>query len=214
MFSTKLARTVGATLATTTLVLASAACGSDDSDPTEAATPETVDVTAAPEQVTWQTYQSIALPVSAVSGPKATTPAASEYELTPQGAALAAVNTSVRISTAPDDQWAAQVRASVAPGAGRDDFMVNRAQLSISSGQTQADALPHVRGYVVREYAEPNASVDIITSYSDGSVLSTTAQMLWRDGDWKLVLPNPDEALETQHALETVPDDITALEAP
>lgn len=215
MFSTTTARTASSLLVAVTLLVGVAACGSDEA--VEPAPPapasQAVDPAAPPEQVTWQAYQSIELPSSAVSGPKSASPA-SGYTQSPQGAALAAIQTTVRISTAPDDQWAAQVRSSVAPGDGRDAFMINRAQLSISQGAPQAEARPTVRGYVMRDYNDERATVDIITSYPDDSVLSTTARMLWRDGDWKLVLPSPNEELETQRALATVPNDITALEAP
>lgn len=213
MFSTKGRRGLAAAVGVG-LVLAATACGSDESSShAESAAGDTVDVTGAPEQVTWQSFQSIKLPVSAVSGPSTTVPVASGYELSPQGAGLAAINTSVRIATAPDGQWAAQVKASLAPGAGRDDFMINRAQLSIQPGQVQADALPTVRGYIVRSYDEPAATVEVITSYPDDSVLATTTQLLWRDGDWKVVLPDPIDAIETQRALQAVPANLTALEA-
>lgn len=215
MFSTTTARTAGSALVAATVLFGVAACGSDEpAEPSPPApTSQAVDPTAPPEQVSWQAYQSIDLPSSAVSGPKSASPA-SGYTQSPQGAALAAIQTTVRISTAPDNQWAAQVRSSVAPGAGRDAFMINRAQLTISPGAPQDEARPTVRGYVMRDYSDQRATVDIITSYSDDSVLSTTARMLWRDGDWKLVLPDPAEQLETQTALEEIPSEMTALEAP
>lgn len=216
MFSTKIVRTAGTTLAATTLALGPTACGSDDpAAPTEpTVTSQAVDPAAPPEQVSWQAYQSIDLPTSAVSGPKSISPAASGYQHSPQGAALAAIQTTVRISTAPDNQWAAQVRASVAPGTGRDEFMINRAQLSISPGAPQDEARPTLRGYVMRDYSDERTNVDIITSYSDGSLLSTATHMLWRDGDWKLVLPDPADEVEKQTALNEIPSSMTTLEAP
>lgn len=216
MFSTKLVRTAGAALAATTLALGLTSCGGDEpaipAEPT--ATSQAIDPSAPPEQVSWQAYQSINLPTSTVSGPKISSPAASGYQHSPQGAALAAIQTTVRISTAPDNQWAAQVRASVAPGAGRDEFMINRAQLSISPGAPQDEARPTVRGYVMRDYSDERANIDIITSYADGSLLSTATHMLWRDNDWKLVLPGPAYGVETQTALDEMPSAMTTLEAP
>lgn len=208
-------RKVAFAAAAAMLVTLVAGCGSDEqSEPgpaPEAAAPA-VDPAAAPAQVRWQQFQGISLPISQADGPKQSSVEATGFAHSGQGAVLAAINTSVRIAVAPDAQWAQIVKASVAPGAGRDAFMVNRAQVKIAGGQTQDEFLPTVRGYTLSDYSPERATFEVITQYPDGSWLSTTESVIWRDGDWKLVVPDPNGQGTPAKSISGPPEGMTVLE--
>lgn len=191
-----------------------AGCGSDEQpEQDQAAQVETVDPSAAPQQVTWQNYREIALPVSAVSGPKqSSSAAATGFEQSGQGAALAAIQTSVRMSVAPDEQWTEIARSSIAPGPGRDAFMVNRAQVSVDGQGTEEEFRPTIRGYIVDEYSPERAVISVVTEYSDGSLLSTREEVVWREGDWKLVIADPEGGDAAARSIEQLPESMTVLE--
>lgn len=198
------------------LILAVAyACSSDDEPGAATEAAAEVDLAAPPEQVTWSPYKGIALPVSAVSGPSGQESGApTGYEQSPQGAALAAIQTTVRISVADDAVWPDLVRVAVAPGAGRDAFSVNRVQVSIQ-GDADPETKPAIRGYRVAEYAPDTAVVEVVTSYPDESIAQTAVDVIYRDDDWKVVLPDPAESDRSAPttALTALPDDMVALEA-
>lgn len=212
---TRAARTVGAAMLAGLAAVSVAACGSDDEQPAgPAAAEQAPDPAAAPEQVTWQKSGPVSLPVSTTSGPKVTTPAPSGFEQSGPGAGLAAVHAAVRIAVAPDGQWTQVVKAMVAPGPGRDAFMVNRAQLENNGAETNDDMIPVVRGWVMQDYSPERAQVQVITEYSDGSLLGTEETVIWRDGDWKLVIPEPESTENPQTALEQLPENMTVVEEP
>lgn len=190
-----------------------AGCGSDEPAPEQSAVEApAVDPAAPPEQVTWQNYREIALPVSAVSGPKQSSTAATGFEQSGQGAGLAAIQTSVRMSVAPDEQWTEIARESIAPGPGRDAFMVNRAQVSVDGQGTDEEFRPTIRGYTVDEYSPERAVISVVTEYSDGSLLSTRQEVVWRDGDWKLVIADPEGGSAASRSIEQVPESMTVVE--
>jgi len=190
------------------------ACSPDADDPASAG--EGVDLTAPPAEVTWSPYKGIELPVSAVSGPTGQDSGApTGYEHSPQGAALAAIQTTVRISVADDATWPDLVRVAVAPGPGRDAFSVNRVQLSVQ-GEADAETKPTIRGYRIADYAEDKATVEVVASYPDDSIAETSVSVIRRDDDWKVVLPDPADTERPASTVELaeLPPDLVALEAP
>ncbi|MBF6245802.1 hypothetical protein IU471_19760 [Nocardia elegans] len=146
------------------------------------------DIHAAPTNVTTTLYQGISLPVSD-QGPHTLTGAvAAGFAHSPVGAALAAIHALVRISVAPDDQWATVGQQMLAPGAGRDAWAVARAQMSITTPVTGPP--PKILGYRITGYTPARADTAIYTQQPDTSLTCNTATAIWADGDWKLLLPD------------------------
>ncbi|NKY43599.1 hypothetical protein [Nocardia cerradoensis] len=146
------------------------------------------DTHAAPTHVTATAYQGISLP-AAEEGPHTVTGAvATGFAHTPAGAALAAIHATVRMSVAPDDQWATIGQEMLAPGAGRDDWAVARAQMSITTPITGPP--PKILGYRITGYTPDRADTAIYTQQPDTSLTCNTATVIWQAGDWKLLLPD------------------------
>lgn len=166
------------------------------------------DIYAAPTNLTTTVYQGISLPV-AEQGPHTVTGAvAAGFAHSPVGAALAAIHALVRISVAPDDQWATVGQQMLAPGAGRDDWAVARAQMSITTPVTGAP--PKILGYRITGYTPARADTAIYTQQPDTSLTCNTATAIWADDDWKLLLPEGNHpALVT--APEALPTDTILL---
>lgn len=193
------------------------ACATGGDDTVDGGVSEAApDLTAAPQRVTWAPYKAIQLPSSAVSGPKGQESGApTGYEHSPQGAALAAVQTPMRIAVADDATWPELVRVAVAPGPGRDAFSVNRVQLTVQ-GESNPETRPRVRGYRITDYSPQAATVEVVTSYIDESLASTRVAVVWRDDDWKVVLPDPNDPQvgPATTALPSLPADLVVMEAP
>lgn len=104
------------------------------------------------------------------------------------------MNATVRISVADDEQWPTISRLNVAPGPGRDDFAINRVQVSMGRVVEPGEA-EQIVGYRVRSFTEDAANVDIITATPDGGLLITFTQVVWTStaDDWGLVLRDPGE---------------------
>ncbi|WP_143860644.1 hypothetical protein, partial [Nocardia cerradoensis] len=135
----------------------------DPGDHTRPATTSSlpVDIHAAPTNVTTTVYQGISLPISD-QGPHTVTGAvAAGFTHTPAGAALAAIHATVRISVAPDDQWPTVGQQMLTPGAGRDDWAVARAQMSITTPVTGTP--PKILGYRITGYTPDRADTAIYT---------------------------------------------------
>lgn len=188
------------------LLLAATACGGDagDSGP---------DLAAAPTNVRWQPFQGVALPHTD-QGPASTADgAATGFEHSPPGAAVAAIVHTVRLSVAPDGQWAQVVNREVVPGPARDEWAINRVQLSIT-GPAAAEYAPRVLGYAVTGYTDERSTVDVYTEYSDSSRAVTHTAVEWHDEDWRLKLPDPESTVRPVDAVEQLPDGMVRLEAP
>ncbi|KAF0957449.1 hypothetical protein [Rhodococcus sp. T7] len=172
-----------------------AGCGSDEeSSATDSVTTTTPpDPTTPPADLEWDQFQSIWLPFAA-EGPASNTGngAVSGFTHSPQGAALAAIHQTVRMSVARDDQWAIVVHNGIAPGPERDAFAVNRSQISVTAAADPAEA-PLLSGYVVDNYTDERADISIRTAFCDKSVSVTATTVVWTGQDWKLQLPAADD---------------------
>ncbi|MGC4989877.1 hypothetical protein [Nocardia salmonicida] len=167
-------------------LLATAGCGTTDTDHT--ATSTTTPAPLIPSGLSWRTWQGIELPV-AQQGPRVIDgAAASDFDRSPVGAALAAIHATVRMSVAPDGQWALVGQRMLAPGPGRDKWATARAQVSITS--PAIDTVPTILGYVIANYTVTEARIDTYATYPDHSITRNSATVVWADG-WRLLLPDP-----------------------
>lgn len=191
-------------------IMALAACGTDDSHDDPAAA---VDLTAPPTNLVWDTYQGVHLPTAA-EGPHQVSDDGVPYGFSqqPAGAALAAINATIRMSVAPDSEWAAVARTLIAPGAARDHWAVARAQISITEPVVAAKA-PTVTGYRITRFQPDDTTVQVFTRQADRSLTQNTITAVWREGDWRIVLPGEDSA-PVVSAISAVPTDTVSLRPP
>ena len=184
-----------------------AGCGSSDDAPaSSAAAPTVVDTTTPPGSVTWQRFQGVPVPVTDAGPADPYSAAATGYAHTPQGAAVAAINSTARMSVATDSQWPQVLSAGVAPGPGRDTWTVSRAQLSITGSVPASDA-PTPLGYVVDEYTPAAADLTLVIEQSDRSITAQSTRMVYTGGDWRLDLSAPSSVT----ALDSAPASMVAL---
>lgn len=133
------------------------------------------------------------------------------YARTGAGAALAAISATIRMSVADDNTWPRVVGTLVAPSAARDQWSVNRVQLSITQ-PVPKDKAPRVIGYSVESFTPDKANVGIVTRQSDDSITKTTATVRWVvSGDWLLELPAVDNTTNRIQALDTPPANMIRL---
>ncbi|WP_231386764.1 hypothetical protein [Nocardia sp. BMG111209] len=173
--------------------------------------PASPDLTGAPAGLHWESFQGITIPAGD-DGPAAVD-TATGYTRTPQGAALAAINHTVRLSVADDGQWAGVTAAEVAAGPRKDAWTLARARISITAPASAALA-PRIVGYRITEYRPDRAAVTVYSEYPDRSCASTDTRVVWNGGDWRLELPDPSAATGTVAALSDIPAGIVALAAP
>ncbi|MBH0774955.1 hypothetical protein IT779_01480 [Nocardia sp. NEAU-351] len=171
------------------------------------------DLAAAPTQVRWQDFQGVDLPRTAQGPASVTDGAAVDFEHSPPGAAVAAITHTVRLSVAADSQWPKVVAGEVVPGPARDEWSVNRLQLSIT-GPAAAEYAPRLLGYRITDYSDSRGTVEVYTEYSDGSKAVNHTTVEWFQQDWRLRLPDPESTARPVEAIDELPDDIVTLEAP
>ncbi|MFE6921167.1 hypothetical protein ACFVAV_08995 [Nocardia sp. NPDC057663] len=187
------------------LLAAAVGCGSGDD--------AGADLSAAPTGVCWQDYQGIALPQSDQGPTTVAQGAATGFEHSPRGAGLAALTHTIRLSVAPDNQWATVVNQELVPGPARDEWAINRVQLSIT-GPAAPEYAPRLLGYKITEYRDEQSRVDVYTEYSDRSRAVNHTTVSWYGGDWRLQLPDPQSTDRPVDAIDELPIDIVTLEAP
>ncbi|WP_067694032.1 hypothetical protein [Nocardia jejuensis] len=202
-------------LALTAAVLtATAACTSTPHHDTPApAGPAPADPGRAPAQVRWEPWQGVALPYSTIDGPKLVAGAAAGFSRTPQGAALAAIQHSIRTSLSPDGFWAAVAAKSLVSGPGKDAYVLARAQVSIS-GPADPKARPSILGYRIEDWNLDHTTLTVFTRYPDSSEAALHHEVDWLAGDWKLQLPDPDSPTAPVEEISATPADMVAMAAP
>ncbi|MFJ1456139.1 hypothetical protein [Nocardia wallacei] len=188
-------------------VLAAAGCGGSGAGASHP------DPQRPPTGVRWQPYQGVALPVTDQGPRDDRDGAATGFDRSPAGAAVAAVTHSVRLAVATDSQWPTVVARQVVPGPARDEWAVNRVRLSIT-GPAAAQYAPRVLGYRITAYTQDSSNVDVYTEYSDGSRAVNHTIVEWFGADWRLRLPDPDADTRPVDDIDRVPTDIVTLEAP
>ncbi|WP_107658006.1 hypothetical protein [Nocardia suismassiliense] len=196
--------TVGA--AGAVLLIAAAGCGGSDE-------PAGPDLSAAPTGVRWQPFQGVPLPHTE-QGPKSVADgAATGFEHSPRGAGVAAIHHAVRLAVAADSQWAKVAAREVVPGPAKDEWAINRIQLSIT-GPAAPDYAPRVLGYRITGYTDQRSTVDVHTEYSDRSKAVNHTTVEWVGQDWLLRLPDPGSTARPIDSIDVIPDGTVKLEAP
>jgi hypothetical protein len=183
--ATTTAATTAAAEVPTPTVPATASTASTASSPVAGGGDQELPRTAPP--VSWVTVKTLALPVSATAGPRVDTDTVmSGYAHTPIGALIATADTSARYSIV--DNWRQATLASVADTPGRAAFLQQRAaygQVTPTPGQ-----LTQIAGFNIVSYTPGRAVVQLARAAGDGSLTVTTDTVVWRDRDWKLLLPD------------------------
>ncbi|WP_459547020.1 hypothetical protein [Nocardia sp. X0981] len=193
-------------LAAAALLAGAVGCGDGD-------TTAPPDLSAPPTNVRWIAFQGVSLPHTD-QGPSAeTNGAATGFEHSPPGAAVAAMVHTVRLSVADDGQWSNIVAREVVPGPAKDEWAVNRVQLSIS-GPADPVYAPRLLGYRITEYTDQRAAVDVYSEYSDSSRAVNHTVVEWFAQDWRLRLPDPESTTRPIDAVDELPSDTVKLEAP
>ncbi|UPW16445.1 hypothetical protein M0655_23375 (plasmid) [Gordonia amicalis] len=185
-------------------------CGDDSSSAASSST--TPAPTAPPTNVVWTSFAGVKVPC-AEEGPRNNRYQAvpTGYARTGAGAALAAISATIRMSVADDNTWPNVVGTLVAPSAARDQWSINRVQLSITQPVPKGKA-PRVIGYTVESYTPDRATVAIVTRQSDDSLTRTTADVKWMvSGDWLLELPAVDSTTNRVQALDAPPANMIRL---
>ncbi|WP_280400450.1 hypothetical protein [Nocardia carnea] len=188
------------------LLTGTVGCGDGD-----AAAPP--DLSAPPTNVRWQPFQGVPLPHTD-QGPAAETDgAATGFEHTPTGAGVAAMVHAVRLSVADDRQWSNIAAREVVPGPAKDEWAVNRVQVSIS-GPADPVYAPRLLGYRITEYTEQRALVDVYSEYSDSSKAVNHTTVEWFAHDWRLRLPDPESTARPIEPVVELPSETVKVEAP
>lgn len=186
----------------------SAGCG-DGHRP--GAAPAGRDVHAGPTHLRWSQFQGMSVPAGDQGPARVDGPVATGYTRTPAGAALAAIQTTIRMSLAEDTGYP-QIGQLLAEGPGRDAWAIARAQISIP-GPIAAGAAPRLLGYRITHWNPDRVVVAIYTRQTDRSLTANTATVVWNADDWKLALPPPPGGgLVT--AVAATPPDMVALAQP
>ncbi|MFE3795777.1 hypothetical protein KHQ06_24455 [Nocardia tengchongensis] len=187
-----------------------AGCSHHSTDPVPG-TATTANIDAPPSNLKANVFQGISLP-GADQGPRNNSGAVvSGFDRSPVGAALAAINTTVRISVATDSEWAPIGQRMLASGPGRDAWAIARSQISITDPIT-ANA-PRIAGYRVATYTADRAEIAIFTIQSDQSLTRNAAIVIWQLGDWKLLLPSQLQTSPVQ-TVTALPSNLIPLPLP
>ncbi|MFJ9363842.1 hypothetical protein ACIRRA_05390 [Nocardia sp. NPDC101769] len=193
-------------------VLSVAACGVSDQNAAKTTTAP-VDPARAPADVHWENYQGVQLPIGSHDGPSKLGTTAAGFSHTPQGAALAAINDSTRLSLAPDGAWPQVAAISLIPGPAKDSWVLARAQVSITAPANPVVA-PRITAYKLTAYTPDRADLTVYATYSDASITATAETVLWASEDWRLLLADPAAKTQTVQSVPGVPADAVELEPP
>lgn len=206
MRRTRAVRAVGAVLTAAALA---AGCG--ESHSAHPAAPPPPDLHRVPAGVRWEPWQQVMLPFG-VDGPAhVTADADTGYSRTPQGAALAAIQHSIRYSMAPDGTWPSVAAAVLVSNTGKDNWVTTRELRHYV--RVNPATVPQIQGYTIAAWSAERAAVTVYTGYSDHSTLATDTVVTWTEGDWRLLLPDPATHTVTERAIAAVPAGAVRLEA-
>lgn len=195
MFSSR--RRLAATiLAVCAIAGLTAGCGGGTDD---AAAAPSVDTTSAPADLRWENLYGVRVPTSTTAGPTSGETHMG-YSRTPQGAVVAAIRGQVTLAMASDNAWGTAVSYITAPGPGRDEFVANRAVVSVTAGSVPADQAPTFVGFKVTDYqaGDPTtAGVQIVQQIGNPPALfAYPVALQWIEGDWRIVLPTAAENID------------------
>ena len=158
----------------------------------------------APSGVTWQLWQSVALPFSKVAGPQIVQgDMARCYAHTPSGALLAAVQISYRLTVSSD--WKPIVEQQVMPGTGRNALIsLEKAAAKEPGPSTPPGGYSQLAAFLFVTYTPQVAVVDLVGRSDSGTMQMATFTVDWSSRDWELVAqpsgeltPPPETATST-----------------
>jgi hypothetical protein len=168
-----------------------AAADGSDADPATASTTEKSS-TEALDDVTWQLVSGRAVPSSPTAGPtKINGPVHAGYAHTRDGAVLAALNIYTRYSFTPGDGWLKVAKAQVEPGKGREVYI--KARKAVSEWTAPPGGWGQTAGYRIASYSPTQAVIEEAVRFSSGRLKVGSLTVVWRDGDWRLVLQTNGE---------------------
>jgi hypothetical protein len=148
-----------------------------------------------PQGITWNLYQTVALPSSSTAGPEIVDgDIARCYAHTPLGALLAASQIPYRYLIAPN--WRAVDLEQVMPGVGRDKFMAERAAADTNGGNQPGD-YNQLAGFKFVTYSPAVAVIEMASKSDSGAMQAGAVTVDWSSGDWKLQL-QPDGSSSPQ----------------
>jgi len=140
----------------------------------------------APQGITWQLYQTVALPYSKTAGPMAVNGGVARcYAHDPLGALLAASQIPYRYLISPD--WRQVVQLQVMPGEGRDAYVAERSKVTGTGGNQPGD-YNQLAGFKFVTYSPAVAVIEIASKNDSGALQAGPVTVDWSDGDWKLQL--------------------------
>ncbi|WP_157186607.1 hypothetical protein [Nocardia jiangxiensis] len=183
-------------------------CSSTAHSPVGATRP---DIHTAPTHVRWTDFQGVQVPVADQGPQRIDGVVATGYDSSPQGAALAAIESTVRMSIADDSQWTKAGQQLLVAGPGRDRWATARVQVSIA-GPVREVAAPHLLGYTVTDYSPAKADIAIFTRQVDGSLTSNAARVIRHNSTWLLDLP-AKPGMPSVSAVARTPQDMVNLAA-
>jgi hypothetical protein len=150
----------------------------------------------------WETVAGVLLPVSVEHGPRdETSGRAGSYSRTERGAALAAAQVLMRTSATSGSAVFLPVIATQVTGANTAAFKASilqtYQQLRLKSAVPDGDPIPsadaRVAGYVVRDYRDGAATVEVVVDSpslrSDAELISFAVSLQWCYGDWRVLAP-------------------------
>jgi hypothetical protein len=141
--------------------------------------------TEAPADVTWQLFRGLAVPSSPTAGPRVVDGDLAEgFARTPEGALMAVLNLPARSFLG--TEWRRVTERMVLPGPGRGRQLALRGSLpdDVPSGD-----LAQVAGFRFVTYSPDVAVIEVAARGFTGQQQVATATVRWRDGDWRLELP-------------------------
>ena len=136
---------------------------------------------------TWELVSGRAVPSSPTAGPtKINGPVHAGFAHTQDGAVLAALNIYARYTLTPGNGWLDVARAQVEPGKGREVYI--EARKTLATVEAPAGGWGQTAGFRVVSYSKDKAVVEEAMRFSSGSMQVQTLTVIWRTGDWRLVL--------------------------
>lgn len=178
------------------VALTATACGGDDAAGGE----QGPDLITAPD-ATWAPMAGIPVP-RAEECPEKTDPVEHGYAHTPQCAVVAAMTGQTLLATTGDETWPDMANTILAPGPGKDQWAQARALMSVEG--RVADPATFV-GFRFTGYTDDRAQVLLAVQWPDGTLTAQPTQLAWQTGDWKLVLPTQQTAVDATE-IDTLDD--------
>ncbi|WP_066946643.1 hypothetical protein [Microtetraspora fusca] len=153
-------------------------------------------------QLTWQDFHGVRLPLSTTDGPRTLKNDQAEgFARTQQGALLAALHIAVRANA----QWGPDVfeptiaRQVIGSDSAqlldktREQYEQSRREAGLPERSPLGKAYVTEEAYRWESYSPDAATVDIVSAgpAAAGTTVraSTRVQLVWRDGDWRVIAP-------------------------